>query len=292
MSPEIDKNISSIVAQHYNNRPNVDVDKRKGSVIIRLKSFNNWIKSILLANYTRPGDKFLDLGCGKGGDLLKLAKHSISELVGVDIAENSIEEATNRYNSLRNKSFSARFYTLDCFSNPISQVIQPYDFLANVVSMQFCFHYAFETEQKARQALKNVSDHLEIGGYFIGTTTNSYWLTKKLHSVPGKEFGNSVYHVRFEEKYSKKVFGRGYWFTLEDAIEDCPEYLIHFPTLQKLALEYNLELLVNSSFHDYYAQNISFPSNKALMRRMKVIDENGNGPSDDEWEAAGNKIKL
>ena len=30
-------------------------------------------------------------------------------------------------------------------------------------------------------------------------------------------------------------------FTLEDAVEDCPEYLVQFPTLQKLAREVGLE---------------------------------------------------
>ena len=39
--------------------------------------------------------------------------------------------------------------------------------------MQFCMHYAFETLQKARCMLENVSRNLRPGGVFIGTIPNS-----------------------------------------------------------------------------------------------------------------------
>lgn len=35
--------------------------------------------------------------------------------------------------------------------------------------MQFCMHYAFETEAKVRRMLENVSLYLKPGGVFIGT---------------------------------------------------------------------------------------------------------------------------
>ena len=47
------------------------------------------------------------------------------------------------------------------------------------------------------------------------------------------QFGNKIYNARFEEKYTFSVFGHRFWFTLEDAIDDCAEYLVHFPTLVK-----------------------------------------------------------
>lgn len=42
----------------------------------------------------------------------------------------------------------------------------------DVVTMQFCMHYAFETEKKARVMLDNVSKYLRPGGRFVGTIPN------------------------------------------------------------------------------------------------------------------------
>jgi mRNA (guanine-N7-)-methyltransferase len=39
----------------------------------------------------------------------------------------------------------------------------------DVVSMQFCMHYAFKTPASARIMLENVASQLRYGGMFIGT---------------------------------------------------------------------------------------------------------------------------
>ena len=46
-------------------------------------------------------------------------------------------------------------------------------------------------------------------------------------------FGNDIYNIRFEEKTPIRAFGHKYDFRLMDAIDDCAEYLVHFPTLIK-----------------------------------------------------------
>lgn len=76
------KKVHAQVADHYNARPDVGVEKRKESTIFRLKSFNNWLKSVLIGRYARPRDRVLDVGVGKGGDLLKWSKAKIQYFVG------------------------------------------------------------------------------------------------------------------------------------------------------------------------------------------------------------------
>jgi len=55
----------------------------------------------------------------------------------------------------------------------------------------------------------------------------------KTDSDDGLAIGNSIYSIRFERRDRFDKFGSKYWFQLEDAIDDCPEYLVHFPTFQR-----------------------------------------------------------
>lgn len=99
---QYDANPSS-VAQHYNDRPDVGVVKRKESRIIRLRSFNNWVKSVLIHRHVRPRQNVFDMGCGKGGDLIKWAKARIQHLVaagtvrGMKWCQKQEDSSTIRY---------------------------------------------------------------------------------------------------------------------------------------------------------------------------------------------------
>lgn len=128
-----------LVAKHYNARPEIGKEQREHSPIIGLKSFNNWIKAVMIAKFARPANRetnsrpeglefvgskkrpkytarVLDLGCGKGGDLGKWAKAEIANYVGVDIADVSIDQARERWAGQRRKQFDAEFFALDVFS--------------------------------------------------------------------------------------------------------------------------------------------------------------------------------
>ncbi|KAG0365368.1 mRNA cap guanine-N7 methyltransferase [Mortierella sp. AD032] len=280
------KKVHAQVADHYNARPDVGVEKRKESTIFRLKSFNNWLKSVLIGRYARPRDRVLDVGVGKGGDLLKWSKAKIQYFIGCDIASKSVEQARERYRTMRNAPFEAHFHAMDCYSEPISNVVAP-NVVFDMVSMQFCLHYSFETETKARMMLHNVTSQLKPGGVFIGTIPDAYWIIKKLKSESddGLQIGNSIYSIRFERRDKFDTFGSKYWFHLEDAIDDCPEYLVHFPTFQKLAEEYGLELIYNKKFHQVYEEASQEMDFNQLLYRMNVVSENGS-LSAEEWEAA------
>ncbi|KAJ2725070.1 mRNA cap guanine-N7 methyltransferase [Coemansia sp. Benny D115] len=167
---------AELVANHYNTRRELGIEGRMHTKITGLRLFNNWIKSILIGRHTTAGCKVLDLGCGKGGDLRKWAITGIGEYVGMDIAQVSVSQAQKRYSEMHNVRFKASFFAQDCYGEPLEKTLQPPDYQADVISAQFCLHYAFETEKKARQMMENVSSHLAPGGRFMCTIPNSNWL--------------------------------------------------------------------------------------------------------------------
>jgi hypothetical protein len=75
---------ASVVASHYNARPNTAPSHRTRSAIIHLREFHNWVKSVLIREFVSQRNlKVLDVACGKGGDLMKWDKADVSVLTGV-----------------------------------------------------------------------------------------------------------------------------------------------------------------------------------------------------------------
>ncbi len=162
----------------------------------------------------------------------------------------------------------------------------------DVVSCQFAMHYAFESEGRVRHLLKNVTDRLKPGGFFIGTTTDANVLVRKLRATDGLEITNGVYRIVFDPAFSSKRFARTkpfgirYTFTLDAKVVDCPEFLVHFPTFEKLAAEYDLELVLLCNFHNFFLEFSSddYPEYQQLLFNMRVVDENGTIPVQ-QWDA-------
>ncbi|EKD16709.1 uncharacterized protein L3040_001448 [Drepanopeziza brunnea f. sp. 'multigermtubi'] len=168
----------------------------------------------------------LDIGCGKGGDLGKWqqAPQPVSLYVGLDPADISIDQAKERYRQMSSRGgggrgrgrgggrgghnsrpqpplFDGEFYVQDCFGESIEKIplIRDVGFDGSggpsrfggggfdVVSMMFCMHYAFESEGKARQMLKNVAGALKKGGRFIGTIPNSDVLSSRVEQFNARQ---------------------------------------------------------------------------------------------------------
>lgn len=70
----------------------------------------------------------------------------------------------------------------------------------DVVSTQFAIHYMFESEQKLRGYLQNVSKRLVDGGVFIGTTIDSDRLVHKIREAGSPKnltIGNEYFSIMF-----------------------------------------------------------------------------------------------
>lgn len=311
------------IAAHYNSHIQKPLGERVNSTIIGLRNFNNWIKSVLIDQYCFPQSSILDICGGKGGDLQKYKVAKIGSYVLADHAHKSVENAVERFLDRRmNSPFPALFISADCHLSRLSAAYDRNQWF-DCVSCQFALHYSFETETRARDFLFNVSERLKPGGHFIATFPNAEILVKKLRESQSLiAVKNNICTVRFDDpannnnnnesiqkeksflnnsffqsfstnnNNSKEYFsplspfGLKYWFNLTDAIDDCPEYLVHLPTLINLCSLFGLICIysrgLHSIFHDYVNDKKYFH----LLKLMKVVDENNKFSSltQDEWE--------
>ena len=260
-----DVNEATLVAKHYSQRQNQNLEQRRQSPIYNLRCLNNFVKSTLIQTLTKKDDRVMDLACGKGGDLGKFKKAEIGYYCGIDIALESVRrDAIQRYNK-GDYTFPATFIAGDAFVHDLEDVLgEKVNGLFDVVSCQFAIHYSFSTEKRARKAFENISKALRPGGHFVGTTVDSNVLVRNLRQTDGLLFGNDVIEVNFDEKHCKKEFlppgfGIEYSFTLEDAVTDCKESLVPFVTFAELAKEYDLEIMRWTNFHQYVHEMLNLP---------------------------------
>lgn len=320
------RDINSIVRAHYNQRTHQSKlqGSRTKSPIYKMRNFNNAIKYMLLGNFVKRRQEghpivFLDLCCGKGGDLNKCEFVNVDQYIGVDISDASVKEAYSRYsqnkarfipqnpNSKRNRdsrryNFEACFATGDLFTYALPEILEPNFpgimdglFPVDAVSIQFSFHYAWETESKVRQILTNITRSLRPGGTFIGTIPSSDFIRDKIIKkdyMSEKTFGNSLYHVKFENEppedgVFRSPFGNKYDYFLKDAVDDVPEYVVPFEYFRLLCEDFGLVLKYKKNFIDIF--NLEIPKyfsrlNKNLVDGMRRADGKY-GVEGDEKEA-------
>jgi mRNA (guanine-N7-)-methyltransferase len=307
--------LADFVSAHYSQREDFGKGKRSEDDAEMLRYLNNWIKTVLLKKFTPrifSGRKILvmDLCCGKGGDLNKWERMQIiGALWMADNAKNSVKHAVDRYNSAADEGrigFPIQAAAVDCARIRLSTIpgFYPRDLFFDMVSCQFSFHYCFESEERARAMLLNTSEQLRPGGYFVATIPDANVLVRNCResNVPDGSFGNSKFRVRFTGEHwdaqnhklilpKEKPFGIKYYFTLNNAVEDCPEFLVHFPTLEKLAEEYGLRLVYKANFHQIYfeysgLENRDRESNPRHLLMNMVYRQNGSFIPPDEWRVA------
>nr|XP_034176302.1 mRNA cap guanine-N7 methyltransferase isoform X1 [Osmia lignaria]XP_034176303.1 mRNA cap guanine-N7 methyltransferase isoform X1 [Osmia lignaria] len=277
-----------LVARHYNSLGNEGSFHRKQSRILYMRNFNNWIKSILILEYadkikqhTVHGYpiKVLDMCCGKGGDLFKWEKVKVSHVICADLAEISIEQCQDRYKELTkvwyNKRriapvFTAEFIAADCTKVHLRTKFKDPSIQLDFVSCQFAFHYCFETLQQAECMMKNASECLKPGGYFIGTIPDAYNLVSRWQDCDGNSFGNDIYNIEFFcDKTKPPLFGAKYHFQLEGLV-NCPEFLVYLPVFRKLGRRFGLELVMFKRFDEYYECNKD--KGRFLLNKMQALE--------------------
>ena len=260
----------------YDQRKNQSREERNNSPIKPIKDFNNWLKGVLIYKYVPNECTVLDLCCGKGGDLFKFSFRNIKNYVGVDISFNSLVSLSERYNGGRDLKFPAKLIHADVGKVSIESALDS-NVEFDTVSCQFAFHYFFQSKEHVKTALQNATSRLKKGGKFIVTTLDSNVLQSMLKKVEGKTLKNSVFQANFQcsdDKSFEEPFGNCYTFQLEDAVDPCPEYLVNPQIFIEMAKEFNLSLVENLNFYDFYEKYRNNRETENSRPRLNVRDMN------------------
>lgn len=214
--------------------------------------------------------RVLDLCCGKGGDIRKWVHGNVAHVIFVDIAATSVERCKERYTTLprRGSPFTAEFITADCTKSRVREKMQDVTMTLDLVSCQFAFHYCFESLSQAEVMLKNASECLRPGGRFLGTIPNAAEIIRRVRNEP-KRLSNDLFSLKMlcEEPYP--LFGAKYDFKLDDVV-DCPEFLVHFPTLVKMAKTFGLKLVQVRTLPQIFKDHER--SGRRLLGSMKALE--------------------
>jgi len=174
------------------------------NLIKKMREFHNWIKSIIIYTYCSPtahekGGKVvrqsvLDIGCGRGGDILKMYHAKVGEYVGIDPDFEGIYSATDgaisRYKFFKTKfpdfgkvtyiqadgsvllNSEAQQKSIPNLSNENKESIDKI-FTKNRkfddISSQMVIHYLFGNTTSINNLVENIKTFLKKDGYVLLT---------------------------------------------------------------------------------------------------------------------------
>lgn len=257
------------IKEHYDSIQDVGLAKREIMETINIRKMNNFIKSMLINEHVPENATVLDVGCGKGGDLKKFAARKIKRYYGLDISENSIDDAKKRYQSCYFR-FKADFLAKDAY-NSLFHIGMDFD----VISIQFSFHYAFMSLSTLRTTLQNIKTHLRPNGKVIASVPDSEVLLRRYKRY-GNNYGNNFYSVNFMLPYEQIQsvscrLGIEYTFTLSNSLDNCVEYLVDMNTLSRECNAMGLEVVEYVDFLTYFNRHVKkYISlyNKMIQKRL------------------------
>jgi hypothetical protein len=168
------------------------------------RGFHNWIKSIIIYSYCSQSKEYrngkekkksvYDMGCGRGGDIMKMYHARVGDYVGTDIGYEelfgAIDSATTRYQTNVSKfpDFTKAVFIQADSRVPLTSEAQGkaipnmtpenknmIDKIFNknkkfdVINCEFVIHYIYDSQTSINNIVNMVNTYLKKDGYFICT---------------------------------------------------------------------------------------------------------------------------
>jgi mRNA (guanine-N7-)-methyltransferase len=231
---------------------------------------NNYVKAKLIQDNLVLNGQVLDMPCGKGGDLKKYRQNKASFYLGVDLVGANVAEARRRHEATR-CMFGAHFMQGD-FTRPLDLTSQ-YD----VVSCMFALHYAWDTEERAHQVMRNAAERLKSDGVFLVTVPDFTEILDRLVAMTKHQDEHNYARKHDDGTYTYRIGGRHYWLEFtsalsftgfftglraspyghkyvyyqEGAVDKVPEYLVEPKELTRVAGLEGLRIVSSDNFRTF-----------------------------------------
>ncbi|XP_062185843.1 mRNA cap guanine-N7 methyltransferase 2 isoform X1 [Phragmites australis] len=228
-------------------------------------------KTALIKIFAFPYATVCDMYCDGGVDTDKWCDAQVGHYIGIDASASGVSDARELWENKR-KPFTAEFIKLDPSDDDFEAQLQEKGIQADIVCCMQHLQLCFESEERARKLLNNVSSLLKPGGYFFGMTPDSSTIWTKYqknveasHNKGLKTVPNSVrsenYTITFEVEEEKfPFFGKKYQLKFANEAVFDNHCLVHFPSLMRLCLnrlarEAGLEYVEIQNLTEFYDDN-------------------------------------
>lgn len=195
-----------------------------------MRQFANWIKSIILYTYCSPTQinrdgkymkkSILDIGVGRGGDIMKYFHARVKDVVGIDPnyedIYSSFDSATSRYKDVKSRfpkfplmNFIQADGSVDLTAQSQKKKLSNYSkesekiidkIIGNkkfdVINSSFAIHYLFKNDNTLSNLLSNIQKHLIKNGYILLTLFDAEKVMEK--------FKNDVFTSYYTDENGKK----------------------------------------------------------------------------------------
>lgn len=280
-----------------------DVYYQKNSNLAKpMRNFNNWIKSILIYTYCQKTKitkdskerkmNVLDIGCGRGGDLMKMYHARVGYYVGIDTDYETLFSALNgavhRYNE--NKKKYPDFTDMTFINADANSLLNTKDQLKaipkmsvenkniidkvfskknqfDIINLSFCLHYLLGTKLTTNNLIDNIKNNLREGGFIIceffdAEKVNTLLGDKNKHtSYYTDEEGNKVKFFEIIKKFPGQLQDKPgqaidvYMSWISDEGNYFEEYLVSKKLLVETMKKAGCMLIDDDSFQNLYEIN-------------------------------------
>ncbi|CAN6568479.1 hypothetical protein ACFX13_001075 [Malus domestica] len=247
-------------------------------------------KSALTRIFVHPYATVCELYCGGGVDAEKWDDAQIGHYIGIDVSSSGISQRREAWESQR-KAYTADFFELDPCMEDVEMHLKDKANTADLVCCLQNLQLCFQTEEKARKLLLNVSSLLKPRGYFFGITPDSSTIWAKYqknveayHNRSGGMKPNIVpncirsenYMITFEVEEEKfPIFGKKYQLKFANDFSPENHVLVHFPSFIRLAREAGLEYVEIQNLTEFYDDNRAQFAGMIMNSCSNLVDPRG-----------------